>query len=58
MVGVAIFIFMNHLPQPYIKEGQHVKQGDILMLLIEAMKTFNEIKAPMIWSYKKNNCFK
>ena len=29
----------------FIKEGQHVKQGNVLML-IEAMKTFNEIKAP------------
>ena len=43
-------------PEPtkpfYIKEGQHVKQGDVLML-IEAMKTFNEIKAPKSGVIKK-----
>ena len=43
-------------PEPtkpfYIKEGQHVKQGDVLML-IEAMKTFNEIKAPKSGVVKK-----
>ena len=44
MVGVAYLSSEPTAPQ-YIKEGQHVKQGDIL-LLIEAMKTFNEIKAP------------
>ena len=44
MVGVAYLSSDPSAPQ-YVKEGQHVKQGDIL-LLIEAMKTFNEIKAP------------
>ena len=44
MVGVA-YLSSEPTTPPYIKEGQHVKQGDIL-LLIEAMKTFNEIKAP------------
>jgi len=44
MVGVA-YLSSEPAAPPYIKEGQHVKQGDIL-LLIEAMKTFNEIKAP------------
>ena len=44
MVGVA-YLSSDPSSPPYIKEGQHVKQGDIL-LLIEAMKTFNEIKAP------------
>jgi len=44
MVGVA-YLSSDPSAAPYIKEGQHVKQGDIL-LLIEAMKTFNEIKAP------------
>ena len=28
-----------------LKRGQHVKEGDTL-LVIEAMKTFNEIKSP------------
>ena len=44
MVGVA-YLSSEPSAQPYIVEGQHVKQGDIL-LLIEAMKTFNEIKSP------------
>ena len=44
MVGVA-YLSSEPTSPPDIKEGQHVKQGDIL-LLIEAMKTFNEIKAP------------
>ena len=44
MVGVA-YLSTDPTSEPYIKVGQHVKQGDIL-LLIEAMKTFNEVKAP------------
>ena len=44
MVGV-VYLSSDPSSSPYVKEGQHVKQGDILML-IEAMKTFNEIKAP------------
>ena len=44
MVGV-VYLSADPSSPPYVKEGQHVKQGDILML-IEAMKTFNEIKAP------------
>ena len=44
MVGVAYLSSEPSAPS-YIKVGQHVKQGDVL-LLIEAMKTFNEIKAP------------
>ena len=53
MVGVA-YLSPDPSSQPYIKEGQHVKQGDIL-LLIEAMKTFNEIKAPKSGVIKKIN---
>ena len=45
MVGVA-YLSADPASQPYIKIGQHVKQGDTL-LLIEAMKTFNEVKAPI-----------
>ena len=45
MVGVA-YLSADPTSQPYIKIGQHVKQGDTL-LLIEAMKTFNEVKAPI-----------
>ena len=51
MVGVA-YLSSDPSAAPYIKEGQHVKQGDIL-LLIEAMKTFNEIKAPKSGVIKK-----
>jgi len=51
MVGVA-YLSSDPSSPPYIKEGQHVKQGEIL-LLIEAMKTFNEIKAPKSGVIKK-----
>ena len=44
MVGVA-YLSADPDSPAYVKVGQHVKAGDIL-LLIEAMKTFNEIKAP------------
>ena len=44
MVGVA-YLSADPNSSQYVKVGQHVKQGDTL-LLIEAMKTFNEIKAP------------
>ena len=51
MVGVAYLSADPNTP-PYVKVGQHVKAGDIL-LLIEAMKTFNEIKAPKSGVIKK-----
>ena len=51
MVGVAYLSAAPTSP-PYVKVGQHVKAGDIL-LLIEAMKTFNEIKAPKSGVIKK-----
>ncbi len=51
MVGVAYLSSDPNSP-PYVKIGQHVKEGDIL-LLIEAMKTFNEIKAPKSGVIKK-----
>ena len=51
MVGVAYLSADPSSPQ-YAKEGHHVKQGDTL-LLIEAMKTFNEIKAPRSGIIKK-----
>ena len=44
MVGVA-YLSADPDSPVYVKVGQHVKAGDTL-LLIEAMKTFNEIKAP------------
>ncbi len=51
MVGVAYLSADPNSP-PYIKVGQHVKAGETL-LLIEAMKTFNEIKAPRSGIIKK-----
>ena len=51
MVGVA-YLSADPSSKPYIKVGQHVKAGDTL-LLIEAMKTFNEIKAPRSGIIKK-----
>ena len=51
MVGVA-YLSVDPNSPPYVKIGQHVKAGDTL-LLIEAMKTFNEIKAPRSGIIKK-----
>ena len=51
MVGVA-YLSADPSSPPYVKIGQHVKAGDTL-LLIEAMKTFNEIKAPRSGIIKK-----
>ena len=51
MVGVA-YLSADPNSDPYVKVGQHVKAGDTL-LLIEAMKTFNEIKAPLSGIIKK-----
>ena len=51
MVGVA-YLSSDPNSSPYVKIGQHVKAGDTLML-IEAMKTFNEIKAPRSGIIKK-----
>jgi len=51
MVGV-IYLSSEPTKPLFIKEGQHVKQGDILML-IEAMKTFNEIRATKSGVIKK-----
>ena len=51
MVGVA-YLSADPDSPAYVKLGQHVKAGDTL-LLIEAMKTFNEIKAPKSGVIKK-----
>ena len=51
MVGVA-YLSADPNSAPYVKIGQHVKAGETL-LLIEAMKTFNEIKAPRSGIIKK-----
>lgn len=44
MVGVAYLAPEPGAP-PYVQVGQHVSAGQTL-LLIEAMKTFNQIRAP------------
>ena len=44
MVGVA-YLSVDPSTPPYVKVGQHVKQGETL-LIIEAMKTMNPIPAP------------
>jgi len=51
MVGVA-YLSADPDSAAYVKNGQHVKAGDTL-ILIEAMKTFNEIKAPKSGVIKK-----
>jgi len=51
MVGVA-YLSADPSTPPFAKVGQHVKQGDVL-ILIEAMKTFNEIKATKSGIIKK-----
>tara|TARA_B110000014_G_C20000682_1_gene518556 strand:+ start:526 stop:972 length:447 start_codon:yes stop_codon:yes gene_type:complete len=51
MVGVA-YLSADPSTPSYVKLGQHIKQGDTL-LLIEAMKTFNEVKAPRSGIVKK-----
>ena len=51
MVGV-VYLSADPNSPAYVKIGQHVKAGDTL-LLIEAMKTFNEIKAPRSGVIKK-----
>ena len=51
MVGV-VYLSSDPSQPSFVKEGQHVKQGDVLFL-IEAMKTFNEIKAPKSGVIKK-----
>ena len=51
MVGVA-YLSSDPNSESYVKVGQHVKAGDTL-LLIEAMKTFNDIKAPRSGIIKK-----
>ena len=51
MVGVA-YLSADPDSPAYVKVGQHVKAGDTL-LLIEAMKTFNEEKAPKSVVIKK-----
>ncbi len=50
MVGI-IYITPKPSSPPFIKKGQRVKKGDTICL-IEAMKTFNEIKSDKDGSIK------
>ena len=51
MVGV-IYLTPKPSSPPFAKKGQKIKKGDTICL-IEAMKTFNEIKAPRSGIIKK-----
>ncbi|HCP00767.1 MAG: acetyl-CoA carboxylase biotin carboxyl carrier protein subunit [Alphaproteobacteria bacterium] len=44
MVG-TVYLAQDPEAPPFVKAGDRVEEGQIL-LLIEAMKTFNEVKAP------------
>jgi len=44
MVGIA-YLSPEPSAAPFVSEGQQVSAGQTIML-IEAMKTFNQIKAP------------
>ncbi|WP_264812967.1 acetyl-CoA carboxylase biotin carboxyl carrier protein, partial [Gluconacetobacter sacchari] len=51
MVGVA-YLTPDPSSPPFVTEGQSVTAGQTLML-IEAMKTFNQIKAPRAGTLRK-----
>ncbi|MDR0366968.1 MAG: hypothetical protein LBH41_00115, partial [Rickettsiales bacterium] len=51
MVGVA-YLKPEPGAKPFVVEGQNVKKGDVLCL-IEAMKTFNPVKAERDAKIKK-----
>ena len=51
MVGI-IYLTPKPSSPPFVKSGQKIKKGDTICL-IEAMKTFNEIKAPKSGVIKK-----
>jgi len=51
MVGVA-YLSADPSTPPYVKVGQHVKQGETL-LLIEAMKTYSNVRASKSGVVKK-----
>ena len=51
MVGI-IYLTPKPSSPPFAKKGQKIKKGDTICL-IEAMKTFNEIKAPRSGIIKK-----
>ena len=51
MVGI-VYLNPDSTKPPFVNEGDHVKQGDTVAL-IEAMKTFNNVRAPRSGVIKK-----
>ena len=51
MVGV-IYLAPDPTKAPFVNEGDHIKQGDTVAV-IEAMKTFNNVRAPRSGVIKK-----
>ena len=51
MVGI-VYLTPDPSSPPFVQEGQSVSAGQTLML-IEAMKTFNQIKAPRAGTLKR-----
>jgi len=51
MVGI-VYLSPDPDKPPFVNEGDHVKQGDTIAV-IEAMKTFNNVRAPRSGVIKK-----
>lgn len=51
MVGI-VYLSPDPTKPPFVNEGDHIKQGDTVAV-IEAMKTFNNVRAPRSGVIKK-----
>jgi len=51
MVGI-VYLSPDPTKPPFVSEGDHIKQGDTVAV-IEAMKTFNNVRAPRSGVIKK-----
>ena len=51
MVGI-VYLSPDPDKPPFVNEGDHIKQGDTVAV-IEAMKTFNNVRAPRSGVIKK-----